>query len=67
MRSITGSRINLLYRRRAFLAGSPMARNARKQARRETLEHELQEVRNTIQALREAPEPQGRRMNSSGQ
>jgi hypothetical protein len=34
-----------------------MARNAQKQARRETLEHELQEVRSTIRALREAPEP----------
>ena len=34
-----------------------MARNARKQARRETLEQDLQEVRSTIRALREVPEP----------
>ncbi len=34
-----------------------MARNAQKQARREALEQELREVRSTIRALREAPEP----------
>jgi hypothetical protein len=34
-----------------------MARSAQKQARREVLEQELREVRSTIRALREAPEP----------
>jgi len=34
-----------------------MARSAQMQARREVLEQELREVRSTIRALREAPEP----------